>query len=64
MSGEPILINPIIYAEVAPAFATQEELDTWMDLNKANSHERLLLYNSPILNCEGSRCILVRSIVA
>ena len=27
----PILINPIIYAELAPAFATQADLDGWLD---------------------------------
>lgn len=27
----PILINPIVYAELAPAFATQVELDRWLD---------------------------------
>lgn len=27
----PILINPIIYAELAPAFATQPDLDRWLD---------------------------------
>lgn len=27
----PILINPIINAELAPAFATQSELDRWLD---------------------------------
>ncbi len=27
----PILINPIIYAELAPAFDTQAELDQWLD---------------------------------
>jgi predicted nucleic acid-binding protein len=27
----PILINPIIYAELAPAFATQSDLDGWLD---------------------------------
>jgi predicted nucleic acid-binding protein len=27
----PILINPIIYAELAPAFATQADLDAWLD---------------------------------
>jgi predicted nucleic acid-binding protein len=27
----PILINPIIYAELAPAFATQSALDQWLD---------------------------------
>ena len=27
----PILINPIIYAEIAPAFATQPDLDRWLD---------------------------------
>src|SRR5438105_3167914 len=27
----PILINPIIYAELAPAFATQPDLDHWLD---------------------------------
>lgn len=27
----PILINPIIYVELAPAFATQAELDQWLD---------------------------------
>lgn len=27
----PILINPIIYAELAPAFATQADLDHWLD---------------------------------
>ena len=26
----PILINPIIYAELAPAFATQPDLDGWL----------------------------------
>ncbi len=27
----PILINPIIYAELAPAFASAAELDRWLD---------------------------------
>ncbi len=27
----PILMNPIIYAELAPAFATQADLDRWLD---------------------------------
>jgi len=27
----PILINPIIYAELAPAFATAADLDRWLD---------------------------------
>jgi predicted nucleic acid-binding protein len=27
----PILINPIIYAELAPAFASLVELDRWLD---------------------------------
>lgn len=27
----PILINPIIYAELAPAFSTQSDLDRWLD---------------------------------
>ena len=27
----PILTNPIIYAEMAPAFATQTDLDRWLD---------------------------------
>jgi len=27
----PILINPIIYAELASAFATQPDLDGWLD---------------------------------
>lgn len=27
----PILINLIIYAELAPAFATQSDLDRWLD---------------------------------
>jgi predicted nucleic acid-binding protein len=27
----PILINPINYAELAPAFATQADLDRWLD---------------------------------
>jgi hypothetical protein len=27
----PILINPIIYAELAPAFATAVDLDRWLD---------------------------------
>lgn len=26
-----ILINPIIYAELAPAFASQSDLDNWLD---------------------------------
>src|SRR6218665_1654793 len=28
----PILINPIIYTELAPAFATIDALDRWLDL--------------------------------
>jgi len=27
----PILINPIIYAELAPAFVTEASLDQWLD---------------------------------
>lgn len=27
----PILINPIIYAELAPAFASHADLDRWLD---------------------------------
>ncbi|MGE0610292.1 MAG: type II toxin-antitoxin system VapC family toxin [Pirellulales bacterium] len=27
----PILINPIIYSELAPAFATRSDLDRWLD---------------------------------
>lgn len=27
----PILINPIIYAELAPAFANVADLDRWLD---------------------------------
>ncbi len=27
----PITINPIIYAELAPAFASQADLDHWLD---------------------------------
>lgn len=27
----PILINPIIYAEMAPAFASASDLDRWLD---------------------------------
>jgi predicted nucleic acid-binding protein len=27
----PIVINPIIYAELAPAFATEIDLDRWFD---------------------------------
>ena len=27
----PITINPIIYAELAPAFASQSDLDRWLD---------------------------------
>jgi predicted nucleic acid-binding protein len=27
----PIFINPIIYAELAPAFATAADLDSWLD---------------------------------
>lgn len=27
----PVLLNPIIYAELAPAFATAAELDAWLD---------------------------------
>jgi predicted nucleic acid-binding protein len=27
----PVLINPIIYAELAPAFATRADLDRWLD---------------------------------
>ncbi len=31
MARGPILVNPIIYAELAPAFATQSDLDRWLD---------------------------------
>src|SRR5260370_38280129 len=31
MARGPILVNPIIYAELAPAFATQADLDRWLD---------------------------------
>ena len=31
VSQGPILINPIIYAELAPAFATVNALDRWLD---------------------------------
>jgi predicted nucleic acid-binding protein len=27
----PILVNPIIYAELAPAFASAADLDRWLD---------------------------------
>lgn len=27
----PILINPLIYAEIAPAFASESDLDQWLD---------------------------------
>jgi predicted nucleic acid-binding protein len=27
----PVCINPIIYAELAPAFATEADLDRWLD---------------------------------
>ena len=27
----PVYINPIVYAEIAPAFATAEDLDRWLD---------------------------------
>ena len=27
----PVLINPIIYAELAPAFVAQADLDRWLD---------------------------------
>jgi predicted nucleic acid-binding protein len=27
----PVLINPIIYAELAPAFGSQAELDAWLE---------------------------------
>jgi predicted nucleic acid-binding protein len=27
----PILVNPIIYAELAPAFASRADLDHWLD---------------------------------
>lgn len=30
-AGGPVLVNPIIYAELAPAFSTQAELDAWLD---------------------------------
>jgi predicted nucleic acid-binding protein len=29
----PVFINPIIYAELAPAFATAADLDNWLDPN-------------------------------
>ena len=31
-SQGPILINPIIYAELAPAFSSAADLDLWLDL--------------------------------
>ena len=31
ISQGPILINPIIYAELAPAFSTSSDLDRWLD---------------------------------
>lgn len=31
VSQGPVLINPIIYAELAPAFATVADLDRWLD---------------------------------
>jgi predicted nucleic acid-binding protein len=31
LSRGSILINPVIYAELAPAFATQSDLDRWLD---------------------------------
>jgi predicted nucleic acid-binding protein len=36
----PIVINPIIYAELAPAFATAVDLDRWLD---ASLFQRLAL---------------------
>lgn len=27
----PVLINPLIYAEIAPAFSSQADLDRWLD---------------------------------
>ena len=30
-SQGPVFLNPIIYAELAPAFATANELDQWLD---------------------------------
>ena len=27
----PVFINPLIYAEIAPAFASQSDLDHWLD---------------------------------
>lgn len=30
-ASEPIAINPIVYAELAPAFATATDLDRWLD---------------------------------
>lgn len=30
-SRGPVLINPIIYAELAPAFASAADLDLWLD---------------------------------
>jgi predicted nucleic acid-binding protein len=32
-SRGPVYVNPIIYAELAPAFATKDELDRWLDPN-------------------------------
>jgi predicted nucleic acid-binding protein len=29
----PVYVNPIVYAELTPAFATKEELDRWLDPN-------------------------------
>lgn len=30
VTNGPVLINPIIYAEIAPAFKSQQELDRWL----------------------------------
>jgi predicted nucleic acid-binding protein len=27
----PIFLNPIVYAELAPAFSSQSDLDAWLD---------------------------------
>ena len=36
----PVLINPIIYAELAPAFASSADLDQWLDPAARSRPER------------------------
>jgi predicted nucleic acid-binding protein len=50
-----VFINPIIYAEIAPAFATATELDRWLDADVFT--RRPLLYAAAWLAAQASRIV-------